>query len=137
MTKTGRQVQEDVYRMLKGGGLAAFIRGDVYLQGMRPRDSRGEDAVVAFNTGLPGDIQTGAVTVRIYVPDIDPYGNGTLVEDVSRTLEIEAAAQEWADSLTTSQSNYLFSLRRTVTTEEEPDITQHYVAVSLKYRYYE
>ena len=90
MAKTSKQIQGDIYNLLKGSALCSMISGDVYRSGYRPRDSRLEDAVVIFTTGLPDQIQTGVVTVNIYVPDIDPYQNGVLVEDGERTETIAA-----------------------------------------------
>ena len=114
-----------------------MISGDVYRSGYRPRDSRLEDAVVIFTTGLPDQIQTGVVTVNIYVPDIDPYQNGVLVEDGERTETIERLAQKWVDGLTTDRSCYKFRLQQTIYTEEEPDIHQHFIVVKLKYEYFD
>lgn len=136
MAKTSKQVQGDIYRLLKGSALCSMISGDVYRSGYRPRDSRLEDAVVIFTTGLPDQIQTGVVTVNIYVPDIDPYQNGVLVEDGERTETIERLAQEWVDGLTTDRSCYKFRLQQTIYTEEEPDIHQHFIVVKLKYEYF-
>lgn len=136
MAKTSKQVQGDIYRLLKGSTLYSMISGDVYRNGLRPRDSRKEDAVVIFTTGLPYQIQTGVVTVNIYVPDIDPYDNGVLVEDGERTEEIERLAQQWVDSLTTDKSCYKFRLQQTIYTEEEPDINQHFIVVKLGYEYF-
>lgn len=136
MAKTSKQVQGDIYRLLKGSTFYSMISGDVYRNGLRPRDSRKEDAVVIFTTGLPYQIQTGVVTVNIYVPDIDPYDNGVLVEDGERTEEIERLAQQWVDSLTTDKSCYKFRLQQTIYTEEEPDINQHFIVVKLGYEYF-
>lgn len=136
MAKTSRQVQGDIYNLLKDSTLYTMISGDVYRKGCRPRDSRKEDAVVIFTTGLPEQIQTGVVTVNIYVPDIDPYGNGVPVEDGKRTEEIERLAQQWVDSLTAEVSCYKFRLQQTIYTEEEADICQHFVVVKLKYEYF-
>ena len=136
MAKTSKQVQGDIYRLLKGSALCSMISGDVYRSGYRPRDSRLEDAVVIFTTGLPDQIQTGVVTVNIYVPDIDPYQNGVLVEDGERTETIERLAQEWVNGLTTDRSCYKFRLQQTIYTEEEPDIHQHFIVVKLKYEYF-
>lgn len=136
MAKTSKQIQGDIYNLLKGSALCSMISGDVYRSGYRPRDSRLEDAVVIFTTGLPDQIQTGVVTVNIYVPDIDPYQNGVLVEDGERTETIERLAQEWVDGLTTDRSCYKFRLQQTIYTEEEPDIRQHFIVVKLKYEYF-
>ena len=117
MAKTSKQIQGDVYRLLKDSVLSGMISGKVYRSGYRPRDSNREDAVVIFTTGLPDEIQTGVVTVNIYVPDTDLYGNGVLVEDGQRTEEIERLANDWVNSLTADKSCY--KILRSKTT---PDI---------------
>lgn len=137
MAKTAKQVQTDIIALLRGSELATEISGEVYRNGLRPRDSRLEDAVVIFTTGLPDEIETGVVTVNIYVPDIDPYENGVLVEDGERTETLEILAQGWVDSLLGSGTNYVFELRQTIYTEAEPDIKQHFIVVKLGYRLYD
>ena len=132
MAKTAKQVQTDIIALLRGSELATEISGEVYRNGLRPRDSRLEDAVVIFTTGLPDEIETGVVTVNIYVPDIDPYENGVLVEDGERTETLEILAQGWVDSLLGSGTNYVFELRQTIYTEAE--LKQHFVVVKLGYR---
>jgi hypothetical protein len=140
MAKTGKQVQGDVYRYFKSSTLYSMISGDVYRSdgenSLRPRDSKLEDAEVIFTTGIPNQIQTGVVTVNIFVPDIDPYSNGVLVEDSERTEELEIAAGGWVDSLNAGVSNYKFHLQQTIYTEEEPNIKQHFVVVRLAYEYF-
>lgn len=136
MAKTSKQVQGDIYRMLKDSSFSSMISGEVYRQGYRPRDSRKEDAVVIFTTGLPNQIQTGVVTVNIFVPDIDPYNNGLMVEDGERTEQIERLAGQWVESLTTDKSCYKFKLQQTIYTEEEAEIKQHFVVVKLRYEYF-
>lgn len=134
MAKTAKQVQGDVYALLKANHLAESLSGDIYRAGFRPRDSRLEDAVVTFTSGQAGQVQEGVVTVNIYVPDIDPYGNGVLVEDGARTAELERLAQEWADDLVACVNTYDFALRDTIHTDEEPDTHQHFIVVRLGYR---
>ncbi len=136
MAKTGKQVQGDIYRLFKGSTLYTMISGDVYRNEYRPRDSRLEDAIVIFTAGLPNQIQTGVVTVNIFVPDIDPYDNGVFVEDGQRTEELERLAQAWVDSLTAAVSCYKFKLMQTIYTEEEADINQHFIVVKLGYEYF-
>lgn len=136
MAKTGKQIQGDIYRLLRGSDLCEFISGNVYRNGMRPRDSRNEDAIVTFTSGLPDQIQTGVVTINIFVPDIDPYGNGVRVEDGSRTEQIERMAQKWVDGLTAERSCYKFSLQSTIYTEAEEETNQHFVVIKLKYEYF-
>mgnify|MGYP006988832387 CR=1 FL=1 len=136
MAKTGKQIQGDIRQLLLSSDLATMITGDVYREGMRPRDSRLEDAVVIFTTGTPNQVEEGVVTINIYVPDIDPYDNGVLTEDGERTEAIEAAAQQWVDSLTASVSNYKFRLQMAIFTAEQPEISQHFVVIRLAYQYY-
>lgn len=140
MAKTSKQIQGDVYRLLKNSTLSSMISGDVYRgdgkTGNRPRDSRKEDAVVIFTSGLSGDIQTGVVTVNIYVPDVDPYDNGVFVEDGQRAEEIERLANDWVNSLTADKSCYKFRLQQTIYTEAEPDINQHFIVVKLHYEFF-
>ena len=95
MAKTGKQIQGDIRRMLRESPLASAISGEVYRNGLRPRDSRQEDAVVTFTTGTPDEVQEGVVTINIFVPDTDPYDNGVMVEDTERTEELESLADEW------------------------------------------
>lgn len=134
MAKTGHEIQGDILGLLKRSTLASAISGGVYRAGYRPRDSRLEDAVVIFTAGLPSQVQTGVVTVHIYVPDIEL--NGVWVEDGARAEVLEAAAQAWADSLTCAVSDYKFSVQQTVTTEAAPEIQQHFVVVMLRYEYF-
>lgn len=136
MAKTGKQIQSDVYQLLRDSTLYTQISGEVYRSGFRPRDSRLEDAEVIFTAGLTDQIQSGVVTVNIFVPDIDPWGNGVLVEDSQRTEELEGLAQAWVDSLTAEVSNYKFELQQTIFTEEEKEINQHFVVVRLRYEYF-
>lgn len=136
MAKTSKQIQGDVYQLLKDSTLYTMISGEVYRKGYRPRDSRLEDAVVIFTTGLPDQIQTGVVTVNIFVPDVDPYGNGVFVEDGERTEDLERLAAEWVESLTAEVSCYKFRLAQTITTDEEAEIKQHFIVVKLRYEYF-
>lgn len=136
MAKTGKQVQGDVYELLKDSTLFSMISGGVYRGGYRPRDSKLEDAVVIFTAGMSEQIQTGVVTINIFVPDIDPYDNGVLVEDGERTEVIERLAADWVDSLSADISCYRFKLMQTIYTEEETEINQHFVVVKLAYRYF-
>lgn len=136
MAKTGKQVQGDIYRLLRDSTLYTQVTGEVYRNGTRPRDSQKEDIVVIFTTGLADEIQEGIVTVNIFCPDIDPYENGVWVEDGQRTEELERLAAAWVDSLSAEVSCYLFDLQQAIYTEEEADINQHFVVVKLHYRYY-
>mgnify|MGYP006962944953 FL=1 len=132
---TAKQVQNDIYQMLRTSTLSSMISGAVYKAGYRPRDSRLEDAIVIFTAGLTAEVETGVVTINLYVPDIDAFDNGVLVEDGARTTELENAAAEWVETLTAEKSNYKFSLNKTIYTEADTDIKQHFVVIVLEYKY--
>ena len=136
-TLTSKRVQGDIYRLLKRSSLAASLSGQVYRQGMRPRDSRQEDAVVIFTTGLPDQVQSGVVTVNIFVPDVEGVGTGVLEEDGKRCEEIEAAAAAWVKTLTADKSCYRDTPQQEIYTEDEPETNQHFVVVKLKYRFFD
>lgn len=138
--KTAKQVQSDIISLLEGSQLVASLSGKVYRgtadDSYRPRDSRQEDLIVIFTTGLPDEVETGVVTLQIYVPDIDPYEDGVMVEDGQRTAELEAAAAKWVESLTCDRSCYRFQLQQTIHTQANHDIQQHFVVVKLGYYHY-
>lgn len=133
MTKTGQQIEDDIYGLVNASSLSSLISGTVYKFGMRPKDSQTEDAIVKFVTGLDGQIQRGVVVVNIYVPDFDTYNDGILRKDITRCTELEVAAAEWVKSLTAGKSDYKFELAQTIYTEEEPDIHQHFTSIRLNY----
>ncbi|EJW95953.1 hypothetical protein EVA_15939 [gut metagenome] len=136
MALTAKQVQGDVYRMLRDSSLRKAITGGIYREGMRPRGSQTEDAIVIFSSGLAEEVQSGVVTIQLYSPDIAPWGNGVWVEDAARTEQLEQMAQQWVDSLTAQKSCYLFRLQQTIYTETDDEIHQHFVVVKLAYRYF-
>lgn len=134
MTKTGQQIEDDVYALITNSPLSKFIGGTVYKFGMRPMNSTKEDAVVKFVVGIDGQIQTGSLVVNIYIPDIDSSGSEILVRDIARLTEIESAAKDWVYSLSAADSDYIFSLAATIQSFEEPQIHQHFVSVRLEYK---
>lgn len=136
---TAKQVQTDVIALLQGSELAASISGKIYRgtadDSYRPRDSKKEDIIVIFTTGTAEQIEEGTVTINIYVPDVSVYGDGTLMEDGSRTLELERLAAQWVDSLQDCKTDYRFTLQQTIWTEREPSLNQHFVVVKLAYQH--
>lgn len=132
---TAHKVQTDIMALLADSELCAEVSGEVYRQGYRPRNSRLEDIVVTFVAGTPAQVERGAVTLNIFVPDITPYDNGVYVEDGSRTSHIEELADRWVKSLTATRTNYKFNLLRTISTDNDEAIHQHFVVVQLEYQY--
>lgn len=132
---TAHKVQTDIMALLADSELCAEVSGEVYRYGYRPRDSRLEDIVVRFVTGTPSQVERGAVTLNIFVPDITPYNDGVYVEDGHRTSYIEELADRWVQSLTTSRTNYRFNLLRTISTDNDEAVHQHFVVVQLEYQF--
>ena len=135
MTKTGKDIQDDFYRLLKGSSLEQAVSGSVYKNGYRPRDSRLEDITVTFTTATARQVQEGVVTINIFVPDIDPYSNGVWVEDGSRTMALERAALEWFDGVSREQAPMRLRLQETVYTMADADIGQHFIVMRVRFNY--
>ena len=132
---TAHKVQDDIMALLRESELVDYVTGEVYREGYRPRDSRKEDIVVIFVTGTPEQVERGAVTLNIYVPDITPFNNGVYVEDGLRVSQIEHLADLWVRSLKARRTNYLFNLLRTISTMREEATHEHFVVVQLEYTY--
>lgn len=132
MNKTGQQIEDDVFMLLKNSILKTTVSGDVYKFGIRPRNSEKEDVVVKFITGLDNQIQTGVVLVNIFIPDISIGKDGVKVRNINRCKEIETIANEWVNSL--KGLEYKFSLASTIQTFEDEEIKQHFVSVRLKFK---
>ena len=134
MAKTAKEIVGDIMDLIKTDPIAKLVDGRVYRQGFRPRDSKLEDIVVIHTAGVPGRIGRGVVTIHVYVPDME--FKGVMVENGSRCDIIERALQTFAESLTADKSCYKFRLQATVTTEEAPDIQQHFAVAMLSYDYF-
>lgn len=132
---TAHKVQNDIIALLADSELCKALSGKVYRKGYRPRDSRLEDVVVIFVSGIYGQVEQGAVTLNIYVPDTTPYNNGVYCEDGRRIEQVEQLAAEWVNSLNVGRTPYLFTLSRTIDTMPEEAIHQHFVVVHLEYKY--
>jgi hypothetical protein len=137
MIKTAKQIQGDIIALLKNSAIANTVNGEIYratpASSYRPRDSLKEDVLVVFTTGDAEQVQSGIFTIKIYVPDIENPKNGVLLEDGRRCEELEIAACNWVESLTTEKSDYKFTLQQTIYTETEQEINQHFVVVKLRY----
>lgn len=131
MRKTGSEVENDVYAILKSSAIKTLITGDIYKDGTRPLDSKKEDVIVNFISGVDGQIQEGFVNVNVYVPDID-NGGGGYVRNVARCRVIEIALNTLAQSLTTSE--YHFTLAAMIKTYKAEGISQHFVNAKLQFR---
>jgi len=130
-SKTGGEIEKDVYVIISASALKTSITGLIYKDGMRPVTSIKEDAIVSFMTGLDAQIQTGALNLNIYVPDID-NGSGQLVKNGSRCTALEIMANALIQSLIPNE--YRFSLGAIVQTFQAENIPQHFVNCKIKFQ---
>lgn len=131
---TSKTVQRDIYNALRVSELARNISGRIYYDGTRERDSMLEDVEVVFTYGTTdGQTASGVVTLLVYFPDVDPYGNGVMVEDIARAMELEALCAAFVNEVKTSMTNYKIGLRQSIITKAQTEINQHFVSVMLAY----
>lgn len=131
--KTGHQIETDIYGFLSESTLVASLSGSLYRKGSRPPDSKLEDCIVIFTTADAEQVQSGTVTINVYVPDIYPY-NGVPTENIARCEEIEGLLQAWVDSMTAEVSGYIFKLKKAIHTQREEQIHQSFVVARLDFR---
>lgn len=128
--KTEKQIEKDIFRIIKASPINTMIGGTLYRKGMRPRNAKTEDAVVAFLSGLEGQFQTGVVLLNIYVP-MTQNASSDKITDISRVETLEAAVKDFFDEC--SEVNYLFELRETPYSEDLDEIEQTRINVRIHY----
>ena len=128
--KTEKQIEKDIFRIIKASPINTMIGGTLYRKGMRPRDAKTEDAVVAFLSGLDGQFQTGVVLLNIYVP-MTQNASSDKITDISRVETLETAVKDFFDEC--SEVNYLFELRETPYSEDLDEIEQTRINVRIHY----
>lgn len=132
--KVETQIEKDFFRFVKNSPIASAIGGSVYRNGMRPRNSKAEDAVVIFVSGMDGQIQDGVVVLNVFVPK-KPFGKDTEpVKDIARVDALEQVIRDWLDSF--SNSEYLLppSQRPTIQSLEDPQTSETYVHTRIKFK---
>lgn len=129
--KTEKQIEKDIFRIIKASPINTMIGGTLYRKGMRPRNAKTEDAVVAFLSGLDGQFQTGVVLLNIYVP-MTQNASSDKITDISRVETLEAAVKDFFDEC--SEVNYLFELRETPYSEDLDEIEQTRINTRIYYR---
>lgn len=133
--KTATQIEKDFYRLVKDSPIATAIGGQVYRDGTRPRNSKAEDAVVAFVAGLDGQIQDGVVVVNVFVPK-KPFGKDTEpVKDINRIDALSKIVRDWLDTRPGSPEYLLPKKDRpTIRSLEDPATHETYIYVRIKFR---
>lgn len=133
MEKTEKQIEKDVYRIIKESGLKDIIGGSFYRAGQRPKNAASEDVVVKFLTGIDGQEQSGIVLIHIYVPNIPSVTNdGEFVENIARIDELEEVINGIIAGL--EDVEYLFEKDGTPKSWPAEGIEQHFINVRLSYR---
>ncbi|MCC8154806.1 MAG: hypothetical protein LIP01_11775 [Tannerellaceae bacterium] len=132
MIKTEKQIEEDVYQLVKKSPLAKKVSGNVYRKGMRPKNSEKEDIVVKFLTGLDDQIQTGIVVINIYIPDISVQGYEDPVENIARVAVLQMLVIKMVGSFKSSE--YLFEMDTTPQSIPSEDIGEHFIYIRLRYQ---
>lgn len=133
--KTGTDFEEHIYRLVNNSPIRGLITGKVYLGGLRPVNSKLEDAVISYQTGLSDQIQTGNVNVNIFVPDIvhvDEGGAKVNIKNFQRCSLIERACQDFISSQIANE--YRLGLATTIQTFEH-EAGQHFINMRIRYRY--
>lgn len=130
MEKTEKQIEKDIFHIIRNSELKEIIAGKFYRAGMRPKNAMTEDAVVKFLTGIDGQEQSGIVLINIYVPDI-PSNDGEFVEDISR---IDSLEQSLNNILSLKSNEYLFEKDGTPKSFPVEGIAQHFINLRLHYR---
>lgn len=129
--KTTIQTEIDVYR-LAAPFLEAKIGGEVYTSSTRPRDSRGEDAVVCEPWCSSDQFQRGNIKILVFAQDID-NGAGHPVPDKGRLLEIAAWEDELLSTLNAGTDEYIFSIFDATRTGQYPGATEHFVCFHFQF----
>jgi len=134
MKKTAKQVEGDVYTILKASTLPTTIKGGMLRgENSRPVLQVTEDAVVSFMTGMDGQEQIGVVTVNVYVPHID-NGEVTLKQDAKRCEAIEALLSGIIDEMDADSDEYEFDLQNMIQSFIVEGIDQSRVNAQIHFR---
>ena len=130
MNLTSSDIEQGIFDLLQDTDLQALITGSIYKSGMRPFNSKSEDIVVTFLSGLSNQIQVGIVNINTYVPNIAI--NGIDVKNTARCKEIETEIKNWLSEL--SDIDYKIELDRTIQVFEQAEINQHFINTRIKFK---
>lgn len=132
MIKSEKNIERDLFRLIKASPLAEMVTGSVYRKDMRPDNSSKEDIVVKFLAGEEGQIQTGIVVVNIYVPDITSKQYSHPIENTKRVEEIEDAVIAFVRDC--KDNEYLYELDSSPISLSVQELFQHVVYSRIKYK---
>ncbi len=137
---TGIEYEQYIYKLITthvipsiDSTLAEAIKGEVYYEGKRPINSKEEDIVISFASGVDGQWATSVVMVNTYIPNED-YGNGQAPSrNQARELELSRIIEAFRDSLPVG--NILLEKDATIQSYQVPEIEQYYINLRLKLTY--
>ena len=132
MTKSEKNIEKDLFRLIKASPLATMVTGQVYRKGMRPENSKLEDIVVKFLAGFDGQIQSGIVVLSIYVPNITQLGCTRKVENTARVEELENAVLDFVKNC--ADTEYLYEFEDSMTSLDVEEIDQHAINARIHYQ---
>ena len=132
--KTETQIEKDIFRIVSASPIKDLIGGKVYRRGMRPRDSKEEDCVVQFLTGLEGQFQSGTINVNIYVPKICIGKSTNKVENLKRVEELEIKIKELFEESVFEDPEYNLEIRSIPQAIEEEGIDQTKINTRVYYK---
>ena len=132
MTKSEKNIEKDLFRLIKSSALAGMVSGKVYRKGMRPEGSELEDIIVKFLAGQEGQIQSGVIVLSVYIPNITRKGSTRKVENTARVEELENAIIDFVK--TCPDTEYLYEFDETMTSLDVEDIDQHAINARIHYQ---
>ena len=130
MLKTEQDIERDFFKMLNESELAEQIHGKVYRSEMRPYNSKDEDCVITFISGLDEQVQTGVVSIDVYVPDTHTV-DGRSVADKPRIGELQTLLLKFVHD--NSSTEYDMSSETSPRTVFNEDIQQHFIYYRVKF----
>lgn len=132
--KVETQIEKDFFRFVKNSPIASAIGGSVYRNGMRPRNSKAEDAVIIFVSGMDGQIQDGVVAINVFVPK-KPFGKDTEpVKDIERVDMLEQIIRDWLDSWNDSEYLLPQNRRPTIQSLDDPQTNETYIHTRIRFK---
>lgn len=132
--KTETQIEKDFFHFVKASPIGSAIRGKVYRDGMRPRNSKAEDAVIKFVSGLDGQIQDGVVVLNVFVPK-ELFGNDTdPVKDIARVDALEQIIRDWLENFKSSEYLLPQNQRSTIQSIEDPQTSETYIHTRIRFK---
>lgn len=127
--KSGNEIERDFYTYVKGSDLMQVLSGEIYRKGTRPVESRNEDVVIAFLSGLDDQEQTGVVIVNAFLNGLS-FGKSF----VRPTGKIEAVQKELLKLKNTTFAEYYIGGDASSVDTYDEELRQYVVSCRLKFK---